>query len=277
MDARPQSLRELQEWLAARIAGSEDSTGRRSAAAAVVLALPPGVDPAERLGVYAGGYPARILDSLRESFPAVAHVVGPAAFSALAVRYVAACPPRSYNLNEAGAQLPVFLEGDELSRQLEFLPGLAMLEWAVVRAFHACDLPPFDLSALAGWTDDDWTAAVIAFQPSVQIVRSRWPILAVWEARDTPVEEIDLDLTSGPQAVRVRRAGFDVRCESIAEGEAAAIESLAQGGCLGEVITELAARGADADAVGEWFGRWVQLGMIAHLAGRCPSPDWRRP
>jgi hypothetical protein len=53
------------------------------------ISVPTGVDLGARLRVYTDGYPARIIEALAETFPAIAHILGDATFAALGKRYVA--------------------------------------------------------------------------------------------------------------------------------------------------------------------------------------------
>ena len=217
---------------------------------------------AERLRVYRGGYPVRVHDSLAETYPALAHVVGEPAFDALAHRYATSMPLTSYNLNDAGAEMPAFLRHDVLTDTLPFLPDLAGLEWHVARAFHAAERPPLDPRALP-WSVDQWSNAVLHFQPSVAVVSSAWPLLDFWTARETPRDAIDTELHGHPDHIVIRRAGFIVRCESVAADEALALQLLLDGRCLGEVTERLDADGHDPNAVLALFSRWTSAGMIA--------------
>lgn len=230
---------------------------------AALLVAPPQGTTLTRLQVYAGGYPARVHEALGETYPALAHVLGAAPFDRLVHRYADAVPLRSYNLNDAGAQLPEFLRRDPLSDSLPFLPDLAALEWQVTRAFHAYEEPPLDPAPLAAWSLDDWAGAVLRLQPSVALVRSDWPIREIWEARGTPVEEIDIDMRDRPDRVLVHRLGFDVHCESIGDDEALALEMLLAGRTLGELNQQLANSGHDPAAVSGCFAGWMQRGLIA--------------
>jgi hypothetical protein len=216
-----------------------------------------------RLRAYTGGYPARIGESLRESFPALAHVLGAGGFDALVRRYLPHAPAGIYNLNDVGGGLAAFLCTDVAGRELPFAPDLARLEWAVQRAFHAREKELLDPASTAGWTLEDWSAAVLELQPSVAVVRSSWPIRDVWAARDTPVEEIDIETEGRADRVLVHRAGYRVACESIDDDEANAIEALCRGVTLGEVAEDLAEGGADPNAVARWFSLWSARGLIA--------------
>lgn len=264
--SRPPRLRELQRWLAAQVLQPDRPEAEVRNAALVVP--PPRGRAAERIGVYAQGYPARVEESLAENFPAVAHVIGPTALTGLVHRYIEQVPLHSYNLNHAGLGFSSFLRGDPLGSRFPFLPDLAALEWQVAQAFHARELAPFDPAPLAAWTTEDWERAVLRFQPSVSVVCSDWPIREIWECRDTPIAQVDIDLRNRGDRVLVRRARFDVVCESLTPDEARIFTALQQLDTLGEVAAALAADRNEPSAVTECFARWAKLGMIVDCSRR---------
>jgi len=250
------SLADLERALAARIVEGDradlDSW----------ICVPAEADPAARVAVYVGGYPARIREALRETFPAVAHILGGGSFAALAARYAKAVPADLRNLNFVGAALPAYLESDRAADDLPFLPALAELEWAVERCFHSDLQPAFEPSTCAGWSMEDWERATIGFQSGLALVCAPWPLRELRETRDRDRSEIDVDLVGRYDRVLVYRRGFDVVVESIGKAEAEAIGSLRNRERLGEVTTKLAGLGADADSVVGFFGRWVSLGLV---------------
>ncbi|MBW2493823.1 MAG: putative DNA-binding domain-containing protein [Deltaproteobacteria bacterium] len=250
------SLAELQRALAARILSGEgpelDSW----------VCVPPATDSAARVAVYVDGYPARIREALRESFPAVAQILGDGSFAALADRFAKDMPAELQNLNLVGAALPRYLESDRVIRDLPFLPALAELEWAVDRCFHADLLPPFDPSPCSGWSSGDWARARIGFQPGLGLVCAPWPLRELRETYRCERSEIDVDLVDRHDRVLVYRRGFDVVVESIESAEAEAMASLQSGVVLGEVTAALADSGAEREAVAGYFGRWASLGLV---------------
>jgi hypothetical protein len=260
----PPALRELQQWLAASILAPVQPNEMASGAGALGawLTAPADVDLRDRLAVYVNGYPARIQEALNEVFPALAHVLGHATFTSLTARYIAATPLCSYNLNEGGAKLVDFLRSDELAEKLPFTPDLAMLEWRLARAFHAHEKPPVELSTFGSWQLDDWDRAVLHFQPSVAVVRSAWPIREIWEAREVPREEIDIDLQGRPDDVFVRRSGLALECTSIDPVQSDVLQALLDGQSLGDVSSKLIERGQDPADVSTWFAAWMQAGLI---------------
>ncbi len=258
------TLREVQRWMAALIWDGKclEALAQDHHEVGALIVAPSRGSTLERLRVYANGYPARVQQSLAQSYPAVAHVIGDAAFRNLVDRFVQAIPQCSYNLDDAGAELPPFLQHDTLRARLPFLPDLARLEWQVVRAFHAADHPQLDPTPLSTWRQDDWERAVLRFQPWVGLVVSDWPLREIWECREAPLEEIDIDLRDCSDRVLVRRSGYAVVCESVDEAEASALGALLEGQTLGDVLATRAVGGDDPVQVSAWFKRWTTLRLI---------------
>ena len=252
----PPSLADLQRALAGHIVAGEGPD------LDVWIRVPSGADPAARVAVYVQGYPARIREALRETFPAVAHILGDGSFAALADGYARGVPADLRNLNVVGAALPEYLESDRASEDLPFLPALAELEWAVDRCFHADLLAAFEPSICSGWSLEDWGRAKIGFQPGVALVCAPWPLRELRETCRSERSEIDVDLVDRHDRVLVYRRGFEVAAESIGAAEAKAVTSLQNRALLGEVTAKLAGSGADPGSVVGFFGRWVSLGLV---------------
>ncbi len=250
------SLAELQRSLAARIVDGEGSD------LDAWICVPSEADPAARVAVYVQGYPARIREALRETFPAVAHILGEGSFSALAARYLKNLPADLRNLNLVGAALPAHLESDRASDDLPFLPALAELEWAVERCFHADLLVAFEPSVCSGWSLEDWGRAKIGFQPGLAIVCAPWPLRELRETCRRERSEVDVNLVDRHDQVLVYRRGFEVVVESIGAAEAEAVEALQSRELLGEVTAKLDGSGAEPGSVVGFFGRWVSLGLV---------------
>jgi len=259
----PVTLRQTQQWLASIILQPDklDDPAFRSEIKGVV-AVESCDRAVERLGAYTRGLPARIVEALAADYPALAHVIGAHSLRDLAHRYLSYVPAGVCNLNDVGSSLPEFLASDELTRPYPFVADLARLARAVRIAFNAHEHAPLDAATLADWTLEDWSIAVLRFQPSVAVVVSAWPVREIWAARNTPVGQIDIALEGRPDRVLVERSGYDVVCESVGENEAMALEELLAGRALGEVAEGLVARGGDPEHVGSWFARWHARGLV---------------
>jgi len=258
-------LSDLQHALAAAILRRGVDT-TRAREVSDWMAVPARIDPGSRLAVYTEGYPARLLEALRETFPAVAHLIGASTFAALVARFIRAVEIHSSNLNRCGESLPHFIREDAISESLPFLADLATLECAVQRAFHAYEQPAllahqFEVATLA-----EWEATVLQFQPSVAVVHSPWPTLDLWRARDTPRDEIDIDLNDRAQSVVVERRGLDVHCTAIDHVEANLLAKLLAGAPLGEAIHGIATENGADIPVGDWFSAWMRSQWIVGYA-----------
>ncbi len=257
------SLTQVQRWMRRRIYPELTESG--SADERRVELNDQGGGPGEdRLQVYADGYPARVAEALKETYEAVKHVLGEGMFLRVASDYADTRPSTSFDLGMAGRLFPAFLKSARVTEKLPFLPELAQLEWRVSEAFHAYDTPAMDPSVLAGFAPEDWERLVFTFRPSVTLARSAWPVVDLWRARRTPIEEFDLELANRPQNVLVHRVGFKVACEALESEEFRVLEGLWAGRTLGAVCDELASTlPEDADLpLDVWFGRWSGLGLF---------------
>lgn len=95
----------LQRWLLGAC-----TAGAGGAAAATVVRGSSRWSAEERVGIYARGYVARVLDCLRAEFPVLRALAGDQVFDLFAQSYLAACPPRSPSLFDLGAGFADHLE-----------------------------------------------------------------------------------------------------------------------------------------------------------------------
>ena len=70
----------------------------------------PQLNAAQRLGIYQRSYYLRLLQCMREQFPALCHALGQQLFTDFAHEYLQAYPSESYTLYELGRRLPDYLE-----------------------------------------------------------------------------------------------------------------------------------------------------------------------
>lgn len=258
------SLSDHQRWLAALILEPDRLAGDPSGSMAPVAL--DDVDLARtRLGAYVGGYAARLAEAIEEAYPAIHAIVGSEELRALVGRYRVAAPAGVYSLTDVGMNLPAFLAGDPLSHRLPFLPDLATLEWAVLRAFHSFERERFDPASAAGWGLEAWERARLRFQPAVAVRCSAWPILDLWNLRETSPErrrEIDLAVEGRPQCVLVCRDGLAVSCELVSPTKARVLGALLAGQRLGQALESLTESIDESIDVGTWFAEWTARGIV---------------
>ncbi len=150
---------------------------------------------------------ANLGGALSAAFPVVKRLVGDAFFEEAARLHAIAEPSTSGDLNEYGARFPRFLAAYAPARELGYLPGVARLEWALHAIHGAADAREFDFAALARVPADMQLRIRLLLQPEVRLVRSRYPVHAIWRANQ-PDRDGTPAITQGAQHMLVRRVEF---------------------------------------------------------------------
>ena len=217
-----------------------------------------------RRDVYRRNVLSNLRDALAAAYPVVRRLVGDAFFGAAAEHYARTHPSTSGDLHRYGEAFAAFLERYAPARALEYLPDVARLEWAVARAFHAADARAFDFAALAAIPEDARGAIGLALQPAATLLRSDYPITAIWEANQ-PDRDGTPERTEGADRALVYREGFAVRVQALADDEWALLEAIARGAMLGE----LAQDPVIAPALPRQLPYWTRLTVIDGFATPC--------
>ncbi len=186
-------------------------------------ALPPGLVapsgwPVERrFRVYRNNVLAGLGSALELRFPVVRRLVGEAFFRAMARDFVLAAPPRSPLLLHYGEGLPAFIEGFAPAAELPYLADVARLENAWWRAYHAAEARPIEPAALAVTEPATLLMASAQLHPSLQLVTSPHPIVAIW-ATNTQDETVRPITAWTAQDALVSRPGAAVELRSLPPG-----------------------------------------------------------
>lgn len=223
-------LRALQESFARAVLGGE----ARSLASRLD---PGGEEAARRIAIYERAVTASLVGALRGAHPVVVRLVGDAFFHEAGIRYARSSPPASGDLNRFGQGFAVFLERYEPAAGMPWLADVARLEWACHEASMAGEGERVDLAALAYVPPESQGALRFSLHPSVRVVRSAWPILAIWEANQTG-RDGTLDRDEGMDCVLAWREAGVVRAAVLEPREADFVETIAAGACLEDAMGE---------------------------------------
>lgn len=189
-------------------------------------------------------------------------------------------PPESHRAARSRAPRGACNQAPPLPRP--FVPDLALLERAVMRAFHADLAPALTGADLAGLDAERLAGTRLVLQEHVAGLRSAWPIRSLRELRGVPLDVISLRVLDDPQEAIVHRAGLDVVVRDREPGELACLDALRAGATLEEALGGAAAAGDDARVLDALFARWAAGGVVVRVveapsATEQPGPIERRP
>jgi len=225
----------------------------------------------ERLDVYANAYFFRILEVLQKDYPALEASVGYDRFHNLITTYLAAHPPTCFSLRYAGERLAAFIahHADAAAVRDEFpwAADLAALDWAIVDAFDAEDVPPLGRENLARIPPDRWGDLRFTLDPSVRLLRARWPVNRIREASDA--ERPLPSIAAAETALCVWRRDERVFHRSLDPLEAHCLERLSGGATFGTLCERVALAIGESETPARALALltgWIEGGLLSSLS-----------
>jgi hypothetical protein len=229
----------------------------------------------ERLEIYANAYFYRILDCLKEDFPATLATVGGDNFHNLVTGYLIEYPPTEPSIAYAGRHLAEFLRHPSTRAMLErwpFIADLARLERTLIEVFHAAEGEPLKTEAMRAVAPEDWPALAMRTHPALAIVDCEWRVdellREVEAAADEPGRALDAP-AHAPVGVLVWRRGSRVHYRALEDSERAALELASAGTSFAAICEAIAAACGDDDPVAlinRLLARWLDEGLLVLTA-----------
>jgi len=231
------------------------------------MALGPSRVSAEQSqAIYRRNYRENHVQALADTYEHVATLVGMDYFHQLARRYLAIHPSRSGDLNDYGEHFADFLQ--ELLPQapggeaIPYLPDMARLDWAWLRALRAPNGNTVALTTLASWPLEQQGEARMRLQPACTLLRSSYPLHALW--RLASGEDLTVNLGMGGETVLVSRPGGQVQLHSLESATAFLIQHWMQGNTLAVSLAAVATHHPGAD-LGALFATINGLAVVGEL------------
>jgi len=209
---------------------------------------PAGAKASERIAIYRHQLLDSLTAALAEVYPVTRQLVGGDYFDQLARMHIDTRPPRTPLLAMYGGDFAATIDGSEGCARLPYLADVARLEWLLHEADRSAGDAPLDMkrAAEALKAGDDQRLELIA---SFGLLRSQWPIDAIWRAhqRDELAERLELENRLAFIEVASDEHGTYVR--SLSTGEHALREKLAAGATIAEAASAAAAAEPTLDLV----------------------------
>jgi hypothetical protein len=216
---------------------------------------------AERLGIYAHMYYARLVEVMESEYPTLRQVLGPEAFESACRRYIAKHPSRTRTLGSFSARFPDFLA--------RTLPGgnrhglavdVARIERAMEDVFDAPRAEPMTARQFAAIGSADWDGVKLPVTPAIRMLELRYPANEYMNAvRRGERPRIP---RARPTCVIVYRRGFQVMRRDQEPEQFRLLAALVAGRSLGAAV-RAAVRGRSANPeriakrLGGWFEEWA--------------------
>lgn len=216
------------------------------------------------LQVYQANAGAAAERALAAAFPTVAALIGAASMAGLARAYWHARPPQRGDLGELGDALPSFIADSPSLADEPYLADVARLDWCLHQAERAADAPD-GLPGLQRLGDTDPARLWLRLAPGTALLRSRWPIVTLWQAHQgaadaTPdrfaAARVALAAQQGETAL-VWRQGWRARVAALPPAQADFTEALLA--C--QPLTAALDAAPDLDFAA-WLGEAVQQGWL---------------
>lgn len=214
---------------------------------------------ASRFGVYRNNVMASLIKALAARYPVVRRLLWDDSFNHVARLYVTSEPPRSPVLFEFGETFPRFLRRIGQGTAVDYVADIAELEAARTRAYHAADEEPVGKDAFARLPADQFAKMRIKLHPSMALLKSRYPIVSIWEsnvdARDNTVREWK------QESALVARPRLHVEVRRLSAGDHEFLSALLQGQTVGAAVA-YAASNVDGFDLSECLATLISSAIV---------------
>ncbi|NOC83881.1 DNA-binding domain-containing protein [Ruegeria sp. HKCCD6428] len=213
-----------------------------------------------RFSVYRNNIAVSLTEAMHQAFPVITKLLGPQNMDGLAGIFLRQHPPSSPLMMFYGEAFPDFLAGMQQLSHLGYLPDVARLELALRKSYHAADSQPAPEDALAA-DPEQVMRARLRFAPAMRVVRSDWPIHAIWRFNtesDAPKP------VAQAEDVLITRPEFDPVAQLLPAGGADWIAYMQGGDMIGEAFEKTATAQPEFD-LGTTLALLLQGGAITSV------------
>jgi uncharacterized protein len=225
-------------------------------------------DALGRVDIYNGMYFLRILDFIKDDYPALLKILGDDDFYDLIAEFLEAMPNQKPEGKYAGELLPVFVRGwANKNGAPAWWAELARLEWALCDVFDMEDrmsLTGQDVQRIAPERLGDLPLRIVAAHRHLQLA---FPVDDVWrslEKDDVAPEDLP-ELEAMPTSILVWRNDTRINHRALSADESGLLPDLVRGTTFAHVCETLASGRDETEAAQlavQLLSRWLQDGLI---------------
>jgi len=227
------------------------------------------VSAIDRVEIYANMYFYRLLDAIKEDFPATLRVVGEANFHNLVTGYLTDYPPGDPSITEASRHLAEFTRNSSALEKWPFIADLIQLERAILEVFLGPDARPLAAEAMRVIPAAQWPSLLITVHPALQVINSEWRVDEILRALESgqPLAQPKHER----RGILVWRNDYSVNYRPLDDLERRALSMIRFGYPFGAMCEAVAIHRGDSVTpaqISRMITRWLTDGLLVRAGQR---------
>lgn len=225
----------------------------------------PAFSKQERLQIYHEAYRLRLIDALRNDYPALERYLGNDEFVKLASEFIVRYPSHHPSLRWLGEKLPVFLRAHFHWQEHIHIVELAEFEWAQAMAFDAADTGIATLDDVRALQPEQWMSMTLKFHPSLQLLTCFSNAPTLWHSLIKDEAAIDLDTSQEVQDWLIWREELQVVYRPLEKPEAWALHTFLSKKNFTDVCGSLCDWFAEEQVpmqAAQYLQQWIRSGLV---------------
>lgn len=222
----------------------------------------------QRLQIYYSAYRLRLIEALKNDYPALHLYLGEDKFNALAEAFIAGHPSHNPSLRWLGEKLPHFLRNHDQWKMNIELAELAEFEWRQVMAFDAADTALTTLDELRSLQPEHWMTLKLLLHSSVQIMHFYTNAVALWQSLTQGEKSIPLESLQEAKTWLMWREDLQVVFRPLDAAEAWALAAFSTGNNFADICEGLcewfSAEEVPMQAA-QYLQNWINSGLVTSI------------
>ena len=222
----------------------------------------------QRLDIYYDAYRLRLIDALRNDYPALELLLGTDEFKAVITEYIQQHPSTHPSLRWMGKDVSTFLKNHSTWQGHCHVAELAAFEWAQIMVFDAEDSTTAMLDNLRTLENSQWLTLGLRFHPSVKILSYYSNAPQLWNALINTKDNPEINTSPDAQDWLMWRHDLQVMYRPIDTAEKWSLESFLLGKNFSEICAGLCEWHPEDQVplkAAQYLQLWIQNGLVSEI------------
>jgi len=222
----------------------------------------------QRLDIYHEAYRLRLLDALKNDYPAVELLLGEDEFEKAMTEYIKQHPSQHPSLRWMGKSVAQFLRTHSSWQQHLYVSELADFEWAQIMAFDAEDSAIATIDDVRKLESSQWLELRLNFQSSVKMLSYYSNAPQLWDALINTQTAPEAQTKKETQDWLIWRNDLQIMYRPIDSIEKWSVESFAQDKNFSEICAGLCAWFPEEQVplkAAQYLQLWIQNGLVSEI------------